>query len=119
MGPVELLRWQWEGYPCAHGNRVNLWLHIFTAPFYWLGTVLLVLGVVELRWPQLVLGLASMLVTLIAQGRGHKLEVNPPAPFTSPWNFLARLFLEQWINFPRFVLTGGWRRKLSAAQETG
>ena len=110
MGPGELLRWQWQAYPGNHVTRVNLLLHIFTVPFFWAGTVLLVLGLAGLSWPLLVLGSACILVPLIAQGRGHKLEPMPPAKFTGPWNFVARLFLEQWITFPRFVLTGGWWR---------
>jgi len=117
MNLPELLRWQWEGYPRAHGNPVNLWLHILTAPFYWAGTVLLVLALLRLSWLLLVIGLVCILVTLLAQGRGHKLEANPPAPFTSPWNFIARLFLEQWITFPRFVLSGGWARNLAAGRD--
>jgi hypothetical protein len=27
-------------------------------------------------------------------------------------NAVARLFLEQWITFPRFLLSGGWSRAL-------
>jgi len=110
MGPSELLRWQWQAYPGTHAARTNLLLHIFTVPFFWVGSVLLILGLMHLDWRSLVLGPACILVPLIAQGRGHKLEANPPAKFTGPWNFIARLFLEQWITFPRFVLSGGWWR---------
>lgn len=110
MRPGELLRWQWRNYPGNHMTRGNLLLHIFTVPFFWAGTVCLVLGLVDLSWRFLVLGPVCILVPLIAQGRGHKLEPNPPAKFTSPWNFIARLFLEQWITFPRFVFSGGWWR---------
>lgn len=35
-----------------------------------------------------------------------------PEPFTSRSNAVARLLLEQWINFPRFVLSGKWLRAL-------
>ena len=53
------------------------------------------------------------------QGRGHKLEPMPPAPFTGPWNFIGRLIFEQWITFPRFVLSGGWARNLAASRDAG
>jgi hypothetical protein len=46
------------------------------------------------------------------QGRGHKLEPVPPEPFTGRANLLGRLFCEQWVTFPRFVLSGGWWRNL-------
>jgi hypothetical protein len=32
----------------------------------------------------------------------------PPEPFTGPLNAVARIFLEQWITFPLFVLSGSW-----------
>ena len=114
MGPVELLRWQWEGYPRYHARRANLLLHICSVPFFWAGTVLLVLAAVRLSLGLSLVGAGCLLVALVAQGRGHKLEVEPPARFTSPWNFMARFCLEQWINFPRFLLSGGWWNKLRA-----
>jgi hypothetical protein len=113
MGPVELLRWQWDNYPDAHRSRTNLFLHLCTAPFFWAGTALLLVGLCTLSWAPAVAGLAGLLLPLIAQGLGHKQESQPPLPFTGPWNFVARFCLEQWINFPRFVLSGGWWRTFS------
>jgi len=57
-------------------------------------------------------GLAAMGISIALQGRGHRGEATPPEPFTSPMNALARIFLEQWLTFPRFVLSGGWLRAL-------
>ncbi|HEY1774168.1 MAG TPA: terminase [Gammaproteobacteria bacterium] len=114
MGLRELLRWQWTSYPEAHTSRANLVLHIFTVPLFWAGTALLLASLFILSWPLAVLGAGCLLVPLVAQGLGHKrLESQPSAPFTSPWNFVARFCLEQWINFPRFVLSGGWWRAFS------
>jgi hypothetical protein len=56
-----------------------------------------------------------MIVPLALQGRGHKAEPRPPIPFSSPFNFVARFFLEQWVNLPRFFLTGGFARAWRAA----
>ncbi len=114
MGPSELLRWQWQGYTGYHRNRRNLLLHIFAVPLFWLGTVLLVMAAVRLAWPMSIAGAACILVSVVVQGQGHKLEPTPPAPFTSPWNFIGRLFFEQWITFPRFLISGGWARNLTA-----
>jgi hypothetical protein len=59
-------------------------------------------------------GIASMTLAMAAQGRTHKLEQTPPVPFRGPGDVLARILAEQWITFPRFVLTGefekAWRR---------
>jgi hypothetical protein len=46
------------------------------------------------------------------QGREHGQEAVPPEPYTSPLNAVARILLEQWITFPRFVLSGGWARAM-------
>jgi len=112
MGPLELLRWQWESYPRYHTHRVNLILHLVVVPLFLAGSVILLLGVVRLSWTWLLGGAACMAVSVVAQGRGHRLEAVPPEPFTGPGNFVGRLFLEQWINFPRFVLSGRWWQSL-------
>jgi hypothetical protein len=111
-----LLRWQWEGYPCYHTRRSGLLLHLLTMPLFWAGTILLLMGLVTMSGSLAVLGIACLLVPVIAQGLAHKrLEPTAPAPFTGTWNFVARFCLEQWINLPRFILTGGWWRAFRAA----
>jgi hypothetical protein len=61
------------------------------------------------------IGLACMIVSVALQGRGHKIEETPPEPFTGMGNAFAPIFLEQWITFPRFVLSGSWSRALRAS----
>ena len=58
------------------------------------------------------MGGISALSPVALQGRGHRKEPVPPEPFTGLGNALSRIFLEQWITFPRFVLSGGWLRAL-------
>jgi hypothetical protein len=111
----ELLSWQWAGYPRNHQSRANLLLHIVAVPLFLLGNVALVTGIIMLSWAVAVGGLAAMVVSVAVQGRGHKIEVNPPEPFTGPTNAVSRIFLEQWVTFPRFVLSGGWERALRQA----
>jgi hypothetical protein len=111
----ELLRWQWDGYPRYHQSRANLMLHIVVVPLFLLGNIALVTGIIMLSWTVTFGGLAAMAVSVILQGRGHKIEANPPVPFTGPTNAVSRIFLEQWVTFPRFVLSGAWRRALQAA----
>jgi hypothetical protein len=64
------------------------------------------------------LGAVLMFGALAAQGRGHRTEANAPVPFRSPFDFVARFFVEQWVTFPRFVLGGGFARAWRASRPT-
>lgn len=108
-----LVAWQWEGYRDAHQSRRNLVIHILTQPLFVVGMITLPLWLaVGPRW-YAVGSLAMVVVAVAAQGAGHKGESNPPAPFRSRFDVFARLFTEQFVNFPRFVLSGrfgiAWR----------
>jgi hypothetical protein len=107
-----LLRWQWEGYPRYHRSRVNLLLHIVVVPLFLLANVTLVVALLRRSWIVAVVATVAMVVSLAMQGRGHRLEAVPPEPFASPLNAVSRIFCEQWVTFPRFVLSGGWRNAL-------
>jgi hypothetical protein len=109
---TELIDWQWQGYPRYHQSRRNLLLHIVAVPFLLAGNVALLIAVIKGAW---VIGGSALLVIVVSlalQGRGHKLEPVPPEPFTGPGNAAKRILLEQWLTFPKFVLTGGWLRAL-------
>lgn len=97
-----LLRWQWSLYPDGHRDRRNLALHAATVPMFLAGTCAL------LVFP--FAGAGLMLAALIAQGRGHKLEKTAPVPFEGPLDVVKRFFAEQWITFPRFVLSGAFSK---------
>ncbi len=104
----QLLTWQWSLYPSAHRHRLNLVLHILTAPLFMLGTVGVALS---WRWPWLGLaGLVTMILVMVVQGRGHSLEAVPPVPFTGAGDVVSRILAEQWVTFPRFVLSGAFGR---------
>lgn len=109
MSIPELLRWQWDGYPRYHQTRANLLLHVLVVPLFLLGNVALLTGLVAGTWGLALAGLVATVVSVALQGRGHRSEPVPPEPFSSPFNFVARLFLEQWVTFPRFVLSGRWQ----------
>jgi O-antigen/teichoic acid export membrane protein len=111
----ELLRWQWQGYTRYHRSRANLLLHIVLVPVFVLGNVVLLVALAQGTWLVVVLALVAMVVSVALQGRGHRQEATPPEPFTSPANAVARIFCEQWVTFPRFVLSGGWYRALRTA----
>ena len=94
-----LLEWQWSDYSAKHQDRTNLRLHIATGSGLAVG-----------------LALIGMVAAVVIQGRGHRRERETPTPFAGPIDFVSRFFAEQWITFPRFVLSGGWSRNLSRSQ---
>lgn len=106
---LELMRWQWRDYPRYHADRMNVVLHILTVPVFWVGSMLLVAALLRLDSLALLAGLACWAMALLAQGAGHRREAVPPAPFTGPANFAARFLIEQWVNFPRFLVQRGRR----------
>lgn len=104
----DLVGWQWSLYPKGHTTRRNLLLHLVTAPLFVTGTLLLIAGLVEPRLAMI--GGALMALALVAQGRGHGGEGERPVPFEGPFDFVSRFFVEQFVTFPRFVLSGGFAR---------
>jgi hypothetical protein len=104
-----LLSWQWNLYPGNHSQRRNLLLHVLTVPVFQLGTVLLFTSPLTSLWMALP-GLVGMVGAMAAQGRGHKIETTAPVPFRGPLDVVSRIFVEQWVTFPRFVLSGGFAR---------
>jgi 2-hydroxy-palmitic acid dioxygenase Mpo1-like protein len=117
MSIGQLLRWQWEGYPKYHQSRANLLIHIVAVPVFLLGAVVLVAAVIQSSLVLLSVGVGCVVVAVALQGRGHRLEPVPPEPFSRPFNFVSRLFLEQWVTFPRFVISGYWGAALREARE--
>ena len=112
MGVKELLHWQWSGYPRYHRSRANLLIHIVVVPLFLVGNVGLVVALVQRSLLLAVVSVVAMVVSAALQGRGHRLEQTPPEPFTGAANAVSRIFLEQRVTFPRFVMSGGWHRAL-------
>jgi hypothetical protein len=107
-----LLTWQWSDYAAKHRDRGNLLLHSVVVPVFQLGTLALVYGALVGGLGVAALGVGAMLASVIAQGRGHRRERETPAPFSGADDLVTRLLAEQWVTFPRFVLSGGWYRNL-------
>jgi len=115
MNMPELLEWQWRGYAAYHQHRTNLLLHIVAVPLFILASLLIVVAAFRLSLPLLVAGIVGLVLSVAIQGRGHRLEAVPPEPFAGPANFAGRLLAEQWVTFPRFVLSGGWWTNVTRA----
>jgi len=104
----DLLSHQWKGYAQAHQSPSNLVIHIVAVPIFLIANVLLVVGLLRGEWIAAGAGMVAMAGSLFVQGRGHRREPKAPERFTGPLNAVTRIFAEQWVTFPRFVLTGGW-----------
>ena len=116
-----LVSWQWNGYPEFHADRRNLVLHLiswpwFVAGFFGVLSAPLAGSLVGIA-VQLGFGVVAMALCMIVQGRGHAKEKSPPIPFSSRGDAFQRIFAEQLINFPRFVLTGGLARAWRATAQ--
>lgn len=109
MNLKQLLCWQWDGYRHTHQSRLNLAIHVLTVPVSVLGMALAGYAMATLSVQLLVVGLIANALAIGLQGLGHRFETNAPAPFEGIGNAAVRIFCEQCVTFPRFLLTGSWR----------
>lgn len=110
-----LLSWQWEGYPSFHKDRGNLLIHIVAVPSFIASAAALGLSLATMRWCASGAALLGLVVAFLVQGIGHGREANPSIPFDGPIDAATRILAEQFVTFPRFVLTGGWGAALRSA----
>src|SRR3989304_790898 len=110
-----LLEWQWSDYSAKHRNRANLLVHIVAVPLFQIGTVILAYAAIRVSAAAGALAAACMVAALLAQGRGHRLERETPPPFDGAAASASRFVAEQWVTFPRFVLSGAWHRNFTSA----
>lgn len=109
-----LLAWQWSDYTAKHRDRGNLLLHAFAVPLFLVSTLALLVALVTREGAGAIAAVAGMGVSVALQGRGHRREREAPTPFDGAGDFVTRFFVEQWVTFPRFVLSGGWLRNFRA-----
>jgi len=119
MSVNKLLQRQWTGYSTTHQNRTNLSLHLIAVPLFMVGTLAALYGLIMLSPLALIGATLGCMVSLFVQGRGHTREPVQPEPFTSAWDFMSRIVAEQWITFPRFVVTGGWLNNIFQPSPAG
>jgi hypothetical protein len=113
-----LVSWQFQHYPEGHTDRRNLTIHLITVPLLWLVTLEVIAGVIQGRWLSPVSWLVMFAIAVVLQGRGHKLEHNPPLPFQSKLDVIVRLLTEQYVTFPRYLLSGGFARAWRATRSS-
>ena len=114
-----LVAWQWASYRSAHRARQNLLIHAFTVPLFLYGSATLPIWLALRAWPVAGASFVAMIVALASQGKGHAGEESRPVPFRGALDVVARFFTEQWVNFPRFVVSGAFARAWRAAGTEG
>ena len=116
MGPSReggLLAWQFRDYAERHQDKLNLWLHLYAVPAFIAGVLAAVLNLLALSVVGAAVCLVFAALAFLVQGLGHRREAAAPVPFDGPGDALKRIFAEQFITFPRFVLSGGWMRNVT------
>lgn len=101
-----IARQQWADYARFHQDTGNLAIHLCAVPLFWCGAGATMAAFVVLPWWWVPMGIAIMIGAIGLQALGHRREPVPAVPFTSPANAVARLGLEQFVTFPRHVLSG-------------
>ena len=111
-----LLGWQWRTYERNHRDRANLLLHFIAVPLFIAGALATVRSAVAGQWVAAAISAATFVFAFALQAVGHRREAEAPVPFDGPSDFVARVFAEQFITFPRFILSGGWLRQLARVE---
>lgn len=120
MNFLDLVEKQWSDYADRHRHRHDLLIHLIAVPVLWVGAFHLLGGVfLTLLGVPGALGMliwAAVLIggSLFAQARGHAMEGLPSEQFADAGDYARRMLAEQFINFPRFVLSGRWLRNFQA-----
>ena len=108
-----LLAWQFRDYAERHQDKLNLWLHLYAVPAFVAGILAAVLHIASLNVLASAISLAFAAAAFGIQVLGHRREPLAPAPYAGVGDFVARVFAEQFVTFPRFVLSGGWMRNVT------
>jgi len=108
-----LLDWQWRNYSRNHRDPANLLIHMIGVPMFIAGILAFATQALRAQWFGAAFALVVAVAAFAVQGIGHKRERVAPEPFAGPGDFVARVFAEQFITFPRFVLMGQWARNLA------
>ena len=105
----------WADYYRVHASRRNLIIHLVAVPIFIVSFPCFVVAIVRVEPASAAVAFAGMLLALVLQGAGHRLEANAPRDFANAGDFLRRWFTEQYVTFPLFVLSGRWFTQFRAA----
>jgi len=115
---MSFLAAQFSDYPRVHTERANLLIHIVAVPVFDLSWVAFVAAIAARSPVGALASVAVAATAFAAEGRGHAIEPERPIPFAGPRDVVTRIFAEQFITFPRFVVSGGWSRAYRATRKS-
>jgi hypothetical protein len=117
----ELVDQQWSDYAERHRDKTHLMLKIVAVPLVWLAAIQLFGALLLMLMPgvsgigPLVWALVMVAVSVFLQVRGASMEADKARPFALTRDYALWLAADDFVNFPRFVLTGEWLRNLKGA----
>lgn len=102
-------------YAQVHTHRTNLLIHLIAVPLFIAAHFGLIFGIVQQKPLLALIWVGLIVVSLGIQRQGHALESKKPAPFRNGFNFVTRLYTEQFYTFPKFVLSCKFQENWLAA----
>jgi len=111
-----VLAWQWRGYSRTHRDRVNLVIHMLTVPAFIAGSLAALTQGTHANWYGAGIAVIVVLAAFALQAASNKRERVAAEPYAGSVDFITRVFAEQYVTFPRFVLMGQWARNLAEGQ---
>lgn len=108
-----LLAWQYRDYAERHQDKLNLWLHLYSVPAFIAGSAAVFANLLELRWFGVAVSAGFVLAAVGVQSLGHLRETRPAPPVDGLFDAIRQIVAEQFVTFPRFVLSGGWMRNVT------
>jgi len=100
----------WDSYRKHHRHPTNLLLHLLAVPLFILSSLVLLIGLLQLSFVAQITGVIGLVAAVALQRHGHLYEVHQDDPEDDSQDGLKHLLLEQFITFPRFVISGEWWR---------
>ncbi len=98
-------------YAQVHSHPTNLRIHLIAVPLFIAAHLGLFYGIIQQELLSILMYVGFAVLSLGLQRWGHTLESKAPAPFRNGWDFLTRLYTEQFYTFWMFVLSGEFQKK--------
>jgi len=108
-----LLAWQFRDYAERHQDKLNLWLHLYSVPAFIAGSAAVFANLMALHWFGAAVSACFVLAAVGIQALGHLRESRPAPPVEGLVDGVRQMVAEQFVTFPRFVLSGGWMRNVT------
>ncbi|MEZ5484280.1 MAG: Mpo1-like protein [Lysobacteraceae bacterium] len=107
-----VLAWQWRYYASWHQDRLNLLLHMATVPLFIAGLLAAGRQAFFGEWFGAAIAALLALFAVGIQWLGHLREPARAPSAGNLYDTVRRVLAEQFITFPRFVLSGGWLHQM-------